>query len=155
MAIHLADCLKNFGPVQSWWAYPFERLMGSILKVVHNDHLGEMEVTCVTSSCQMENLSALLQDKTKLPQGLRPFASQLQRMFEPLDSSLKFNNIFASEAVDDESIDQLVYPLNAIHANNKDWRSSSKWWKIPTEERKKYLPVSSQAEFKNGIKTMV
>ncbi|KAH9807181.1 hypothetical protein DFH28DRAFT_916677 [Melampsora americana] len=47
--------------------------------------------------------------------------------------------------------DQLVYRLNAIHANDKDWRSSSEWCKMSTEERKKYSPVSSQAEFKNGI----
>lgn len=41
MAVHLADCLEKFGPVRSWWAFPYERLMGSILKSCHNNHLGE------------------------------------------------------------------------------------------------------------------
>lgn len=41
MAIHLADCLEKFGPVRAWWSFPFERLMGSILKGCHNNHIGE------------------------------------------------------------------------------------------------------------------
>lgn len=41
MAVHLADCLERFGPVRGWWSFPFERLMGSILKYCHNNHVGE------------------------------------------------------------------------------------------------------------------
>lgn len=41
LAMHLADCLENFGPVRSWWSFPFERLMGDILKSCHNNHLGK------------------------------------------------------------------------------------------------------------------
>lgn len=41
MAIHLADCLERFGPVRLWWSFPFERLMGSILKACHNNHVGK------------------------------------------------------------------------------------------------------------------
>lgn len=40
MAIHLADCLENYGPVRSWWSFPYERLMGSIIKSTHNNHQG-------------------------------------------------------------------------------------------------------------------
>lgn len=40
MAIHLADCLERFGPVRAWWSFPFERLMGGILKAGHNSHIG-------------------------------------------------------------------------------------------------------------------
>lgn len=41
MAIHLAECLERFGPVRAWWSFPFERLMGSILKSCHNNHVGK------------------------------------------------------------------------------------------------------------------
>lgn len=41
MAFHLADCLERFGPVRAWWSFPFERLMGGILKAGHNNHIGE------------------------------------------------------------------------------------------------------------------
>lgn len=40
MAIHLSECLERFGPVRAWWSFPFERLMGSILKGCHNNRLG-------------------------------------------------------------------------------------------------------------------
>lgn len=40
MAVHLADCLERFGPVRAWWSFPFERLMGTILKGCHNNHIG-------------------------------------------------------------------------------------------------------------------
>lgn len=40
MAIHLSDLLRSFGPVRAWWSFVFERLMGSILKGCHNNHLG-------------------------------------------------------------------------------------------------------------------
>lgn len=40
MAIHLADCLDKFGSVRAWWSFPYERLMGSILKACHNNHIG-------------------------------------------------------------------------------------------------------------------
>lgn len=41
MAFHLAECLERFGPVRAWWSFPFERLMGRILKTGHNNHLGK------------------------------------------------------------------------------------------------------------------
>lgn len=41
MAVHLEECLERFGPVRSWWSFPFERLMGKILKAEHNNHIGE------------------------------------------------------------------------------------------------------------------
>lgn len=40
MAIHLADFLDRFGPVRSWWSFPFERFMGKILKGSYNNHIG-------------------------------------------------------------------------------------------------------------------
>lgn len=39
MSIHLADCLERFGPVRAWWSFPFERLMGKILKAGNNNHI--------------------------------------------------------------------------------------------------------------------
>lgn len=39
-AIHVYDFLRFFGPVISWWCFPFERLIGSLQKVWTNDHVG-------------------------------------------------------------------------------------------------------------------
>lgn len=57
MAIHLSDLLKRFGPVRAWWLFVFERLMGSILKGCHNNHLSKslfdnLEYFCLKLICQ-------------------------------------------------------------------------------------------------------
>jgi hypothetical protein len=38
---HLAECLRSFGPVHTWWAFPFERFNGMIQKTRSNRHLGK------------------------------------------------------------------------------------------------------------------
>lgn len=40
MALHLGECLERFGPVQSWWAFPFERYNGIIAKINTNNKSG-------------------------------------------------------------------------------------------------------------------
>ncbi|CAK5269520.1 unnamed protein product [Mycena citricolor] len=46
MAFHIYDFLILFGPVISWWTFPFERLIGFLQKINTNDHIGgELEAT--------------------------------------------------------------------------------------------------------------
>lgn len=37
---HIYDFLLLFGPVISWWCFPFERLIGALQKINTNDHVG-------------------------------------------------------------------------------------------------------------------
>lgn len=37
---HIYDFLLLFGPVMSWWCFPFERLIGTLQKINTNDHIG-------------------------------------------------------------------------------------------------------------------
>lgn len=39
---HIYDFLLLFGPVMSWWCFPFERLVGALQKINTNDHIGGM-----------------------------------------------------------------------------------------------------------------
>lgn len=39
-AFHLYDFLVLFGPVISWWCFPFERLIGTLQKINTNDLIG-------------------------------------------------------------------------------------------------------------------
>lgn len=39
-AFHLYDFLLLFGPVISWWCFPFERLIGALQKINTNDIIG-------------------------------------------------------------------------------------------------------------------
>jgi hypothetical protein len=36
MALHLAEYLKLYGPVHSWWTFPFERLIGMLQRIPNN-----------------------------------------------------------------------------------------------------------------------
>ncbi|KAJ3990625.1 hypothetical protein F5050DRAFT_1795865 [Lentinula boryana] len=56
-AAHIYDFLSLFGPVTSWWCFPFERLIGTLQKVNTNDHKGgEMEATIVKSMARTANI---------------------------------------------------------------------------------------------------
>lgn len=39
---HIYDFLLLFGPVMSWWCFPFERMIGALQKINTNDHIGGM-----------------------------------------------------------------------------------------------------------------
>ena len=39
-ALHVSDFLSLYGPVMSWWCFPFERLIGILQKVKSNDLVG-------------------------------------------------------------------------------------------------------------------
>lgn len=41
-SFHIHDFLLLFGPVTSWWCFPFERLIGTIQKINTNDEIGGM-----------------------------------------------------------------------------------------------------------------
>jgi len=40
VAIHIYDFLKLFGPVKSWWCFPFECLIGFLQHLNHNHIMG-------------------------------------------------------------------------------------------------------------------
>ncbi len=39
-SFHIYDFLLLFGPVRSWWSFPFERLIGSLQKINTTSHVG-------------------------------------------------------------------------------------------------------------------
>jgi hypothetical protein len=76
MALHLAEYLQFYGPVHSWWTFPFERLIGMLQQVPNNfqdgefqlhisfGHLdilsGKLEETISTTFTKSANLRALM-----------------------------------------------------------------------------------------------
>ena len=40
MAMHIPHFLRLFGPVRSWWCFPFERLIGQIQRLLSNHKFG-------------------------------------------------------------------------------------------------------------------
>ena len=53
MAFHIYDFLKLFGPVHSWWTFPFERLIGQLQHLPSNHHFGGF--LAVPVACKMAN----------------------------------------------------------------------------------------------------
>ncbi|KAI0740301.1 hypothetical protein C8Q76DRAFT_609410, partial [Earliella scabrosa] len=43
MSFHIPDFLELFGPVHSWWCFPFERLIGQLQRLPTNHRFGELE----------------------------------------------------------------------------------------------------------------
>jgi len=41
MALHLGDYIHLYGPVHSWWAFPFERMIGTLQRISTNYKEGE------------------------------------------------------------------------------------------------------------------
>jgi hypothetical protein len=41
VALHIFDFLILFGPVRSWWCFPFERLVGQLQRIPHNHKFGK------------------------------------------------------------------------------------------------------------------
>jgi hypothetical protein len=44
MALHLAEYLQLYGPVHSWWTFPFERLIGMLQHIPNNFQDGEFHL---------------------------------------------------------------------------------------------------------------
>ena len=40
MALHLNEYLSQYGPIHSWWTFPFERLIGVIQRIPNNGKHG-------------------------------------------------------------------------------------------------------------------
>lgn len=49
-AFHIYDFLILFGPVLSWWSFPFERLIGILQRINTNDHIGGEIVSFFSST---------------------------------------------------------------------------------------------------------
>jgi len=47
MSLHLAEFMKRFGPVHSWWTYPFERLIGLLQKLPTNNKFGKYSISYI------------------------------------------------------------------------------------------------------------
>jgi hypothetical protein len=48
-SFHIYDYLILFGPVHSWWSFPFERLIGILQRLPSNHKSGELETTMLHS----------------------------------------------------------------------------------------------------------
>ncbi|TFK72422.1 hypothetical protein BDN72DRAFT_869515 [Pluteus cervinus] len=56
MALHIPEFLRQFGPVHSWWTFPFERLIGILQRLPTNGTTGQEEATMLHTYLQAASL---------------------------------------------------------------------------------------------------
>ncbi|KAI7933362.1 hypothetical protein MJO28_017689 [Puccinia striiformis f. sp. tritici] len=59
-ALHLPDCLSQFGPAPQWTAWSFERLNGSLASIPTNNHIESRDLTLLTRWVTAQNFRNLL-----------------------------------------------------------------------------------------------
>ncbi|KAJ7819315.1 hypothetical protein B0H13DRAFT_2378458 [Mycena leptocephala] len=82
-AFHIYDFLLLFGPIISWWCFPFERLIGVLQKITTNDQIGgELEATITTSFTRSANLRRWL-NRPDCPAVIKEFKTLFDHAYTP------------------------------------------------------------------------
>ncbi|KAK0211557.1 hypothetical protein IW262DRAFT_1280913 [Armillaria fumosa] len=90
-SFHLYDFLLLFGPVYSWWTFPFERLIGTLQKINTNDHVGgALEATVLQSFMKGANLRRWL-NRPDCPDIIVEFKTLFDRAFSTDTSPRNLN----------------------------------------------------------------
>ncbi|TDL13614.1 hypothetical protein BD410DRAFT_735121 [Rickenella mellea] len=84
MAIHIYDFLILFGPVRSWWCFPFERLIGYLQRLSHNHKFGQLESTLLQSFIRAAKLRRWLA-RSDCP----PIIKECKKLFDKLYGSTR------------------------------------------------------------------
>lgn len=103
MSMHLPHFFSLFGPVRSWWCFPFERLIGQIQRLLSNHKLGQMESTLLHSYLNAANLRRWLND----PNAVGAFA-QIRDTFNKIYRSKHSDSNASEELVADEDSDKTL-----------------------------------------------
>ncbi|EKM60215.1 uncharacterized protein PHACADRAFT_23641 [Phanerochaete carnosa HHB-10118-sp] len=67
VAFHIFDFLLLYGPIQSWWCFPFERLVGVLQNLPSNHKFGQMEGSLMKSFIATSKLRRWLNRADALP----------------------------------------------------------------------------------------
>ncbi|RDB18859.1 hypothetical protein Hypma_014527 [Hypsizygus marmoreus] len=93
-AFHIYDFLLLFGPVISWWCFPFERLIGALQKINTNDIIGgPLEHTLLRSHMRAAGLRRWLK-RPDCPEVIRRFKGLFDKAFS---QSVSADNDTAAE----------------------------------------------------------
>ncbi|KAF8801630.1 hypothetical protein BYT27DRAFT_7173847 [Phlegmacium glaucopus] len=82
MALHLAEYLRFYGPVHSWWTFPFERLIGMLQRIPNNFQNGKLEETISTSFAKSANLRAFML-KDGCPPAIKNCSGHFSKLIDP------------------------------------------------------------------------
>lgn len=124
MALHIHEYLLLFGPVHSWWTFPFERMIGLLQRMHHNGKigmfsffpfvvtsqfviLGDLEETMARAYTRSANLRALLL-KSGCPEVIHHSEQIFRKLVNPqvrntLDTDIRTFSSLLNYNIDDDS----------------------------------------------------
>lgn len=102
MAFHIYDFLQLFGPVRSWWCFPFERLIGILQRIPVNHKFGQLESTKLFSFIRSGKLKRWLW-RADAPMVIKECCTFFDRAFD--------NNLDESKFIPAQSAFQSVPPV--------------------------------------------
>ncbi|KAI5993442.1 hypothetical protein EDD15DRAFT_2437983 [Pisolithus albus] len=97
-SFHIYEYLNLFGPVHSWWTFPFERLIGVLQRLPSNHKSGELEETMMLSYLKAARLRAWLSGP-RCPTAVQECKILLDRAYRLTEVEDNFGN-----DPDDESV---------------------------------------------------
>ncbi|CAG8667897.1 10619_t:CDS:2, partial [Acaulospora colombiana] len=139
--LHLGDMMHSFGPMRSWWSFPYERMNGDIQKISTNSKAGQIEKSFLQSFLYRQQLGELL-NREPLSQFARLAKQRLQanldlHSFHSLDwdpqdlispSSFELLKQIGVNRVGIRALDALrpyVVALQSVIVQGKDYRPFS------------------------------
>lgn len=130
MSLHLPVFIRLFGPVHSWWTYPFERLIG-VLQHLPTNHkfgqylathtknvleltwsLGELESTLVQSFMRAAALRCWI-SRNNQDEVVQVVSSLLAKAFPPGRGPQHENSLFASNIYEDDMDTDETYMMDS------------------------------------------
>ncbi|KAG7093911.1 hypothetical protein E1B28_007547 [Marasmius oreades] len=86
---HIFQFLVSYGPVNSWWCFPYERLIGSLQKINTNNHIGGMaESTMMKTIARTANIRRWLR-RPDCPTAIKQLKVLFDKSFVPANATIE------------------------------------------------------------------
>ncbi|KAF8582896.1 hypothetical protein K439DRAFT_1647409 [Ramaria rubella] len=110
MALHIYDFLGLFGPVHSWWCFPFERLIGILQQQPSNHKFGELETTMLQAFIRGEKLHRWL-GRPDCPPALK----ECKKLFEKAYLHKGYQYAGTQDDAEDTPLQSKTFPEDFLH----------------------------------------
>ncbi|KAK7467556.1 hypothetical protein VKT23_004609 [Stygiomarasmius scandens] len=116
---HIYDFLVEFGPMLSWWCFPFERLIGTLQRLNTNEHIGgPLEQTIMESQTRAANIRRWL-GRPDCPQVIKEVKRLFDKAFVPINSDFEYtDDPSPGQSLLHYRSDGITFSCSAVHAGN-------------------------------------
>ncbi|KAI0653713.1 hypothetical protein C8Q70DRAFT_1048312 [Cubamyces menziesii] len=113
LSLHLKECLELFGPVHTWWAFPFEHFNGILQRLNTNSKSDEMPLTFMQYFYLGTNIRSLMED-TGWPD-LAPFRAMRAAYEDAIRDTVRGTRLADFYAQHSRDSDEAIAPQLPTH----------------------------------------